>query len=193
MFKDTSKMMTWYIWMVTYLRRNVTIVRGTSYHLLGSWISQDSKIRFWVQVKSYISNYNLANRNILASYVSCLNAMAYDTYPPYLAQILGYVVTCGVKMMWLCHGWGWQPPQTASHFYIKHIQHVWAHWYAVHWHRVAAQTVIPTWLGSDFGVLGTCCDYVMVDADRHLKLLPTSILDIYKVMEHIDMLSIGIE
>jgi hypothetical protein len=33
----------------------------------------------------------------------------------------------------------------------------------------------------------------MVDADSHLKLLPTSILDIYKVFEHIDMLSIGIQ
>ena len=33
----------------------------------------------------------------------------------------------------------------------------------------------------------------MVDADGHLKLLPTSILDIYKVIEHIDMLSMGIQ
>ncbi len=32
----------------------------------------------------------------------------------------------------------------------------------------------------------------MVEADIHLKLLPTSILDIYKVFEHIDMPSIGI-
>ena len=33
----------------------------------------------------------------------------------------------------------------------------------------------------------------MVEADIHLKLLPTSILHIYKVFEHIDMLSIGIQ
>jgi hypothetical protein len=32
----------------------------------------------------------------------------------------------------------------------------------------------------------------MVEADSHLKLHPTSILDIYKVLEHIDMLSISI-
>ena len=32
----------------------------------------------------------------------------------------------------------------------------------------------------------------MVEADSHLKLLPTSMVDIYKVFEHIDMLSIGI-
>jgi hypothetical protein len=32
----------------------------------------------------------------------------------------------------------------------------------------------------------------MVEADSHLKLLPASIVDIYKVFEHIDMLSMGI-
>ncbi len=32
----------------------------------------------------------------------------------------------------------------------------------------------------------------MFEADSHLKLLPTSILDIYKVFEHINTLSIGI-
>jgi hypothetical protein len=31
----------------------------------------------------------------------------------------------------------------------------------------------------------------MVEADSHLKLLPTFILDMYKVFEHIHMLSIG--
>jgi hypothetical protein len=32
----------------------------------------------------------------------------------------------------------------------------------------------------------------MVVADSHLKLLPISILNIYRVFEHIHMLSIGI-
>ena len=32
----------------------------------------------------------------------------------------------------------------------------------------------------------------MVEADSHFKLLPTSILGIYKVFEHIDMQHIGI-
>jgi hypothetical protein len=31
----------------------------------------------------------------------------------------------------------------------------------------------------------------MVEADSHLKLLPTSMSIIYKVFEHIDMLSVG--
>ena len=33
----------------------------------------------------------------------------------------------------------------------------------------------------------------MVEADSHLKLLPSFILNIYKEFEHIDMLSIGIQ
>ncbi len=33
----------------------------------------------------------------------------------------------------------------------------------------------------------------MFEADSHLKLLFTSILDMYKVFEHINMLSIGIQ
>ncbi len=53
-------------------------------------------------------------------------------YPHYLGQILGFGVTCGVKMMRLCHGWGWQSPQTASHLHIRHIRGVWTQWYAVH-------------------------------------------------------------
>ncbi len=79
--QDMSKIMTWYVWMVTYLRRNVTIVHGVSYHLLGSQISRDLKIQFWLQVKSYISNRQFSKSLHLASYVSCLNAMAYDTCP----------------------------------------------------------------------------------------------------------------
>jgi hypothetical protein len=59
-------------------------------------------------------------------------------------------------------------------------------------------TVIPTlllgsyFLGSGSLVESKLCNYIMVEADSHLKLLPTSILDIYKVFELNDMLSIGI-
>ncbi len=67
MFKDMSKIMMWYIWMVTHLRKNVTIVRGTSYHLLWSQISQDSKIRVQIQVNLTSVIGDLANYNILAS------------------------------------------------------------------------------------------------------------------------------
>ncbi len=74
-----SKITTWYVETVTYLRGNVTIVRGTSYHLLGSQISWDLKIRFQFQVESYISDWGFSESRHLASYVSCHIDMAYDT------------------------------------------------------------------------------------------------------------------
>jgi hypothetical protein len=33
----------------------------------------------------------------------------------------------------------------------------------------------------------------MVDADSHIKLFPTSTLDVHTVFEHIDIMSIGIQ
>jgi len=37
------------------------------------------------------------------------------------------------------------------------------------------------------------CHYLMVEVAIQIKLLPPSILDIYKVFMHIDMLSVGIQ
>ncbi len=115
---------------------------------------------------------------------------------PYLPQILGFRVTCGVK--W-CHYVMVEAYShlNASHIHIRHIQSVWAHWYTVHGHAESALHCYthPTWLrfwGSGSLVESKWCHYVMVEADSHFKLLPPSILNIYKVFEHIDMLSIGI-
>jgi hypothetical protein len=142
-----------------------------------------------------------ANTTCLSTLICC--PLAYSSsltqlYPHYLDQILRFWVTCGGKMISLCHGWGWGPPQTASHIHIKHIKSVWAHWYAFHWHTVTAlhSFTHPTWLILwDSGSLAEAkwCHYVMVEADSHLKLLPTSKLHIYNEFEHIDMLSIGIQ
>jgi hypothetical protein len=73
-----SKIMTWHVKKVTILRRNVPVVCGVSYHLLRYQISQDSKIRFRLQVESYISNWLFSKSWLLASYVSRHKAMAYD-------------------------------------------------------------------------------------------------------------------
>ncbi len=57
-------------------------------------------------------------------------------------------------------------------------------------------TVIPTLFVSDVRFWVTCVVKIMslhhVEADSHLKLLPSFISDKYKVLEHIDMLSLGI-
>ena len=62
------------------------------------------------------------------------------THPTYLGQILVLVfwVTGGVKMMSLYHSWGWQPTQTDVSFHISYLHSVWAHWYVVRMHTVAA-------------------------------------------------------
>jgi len=121
---------------------------------------------------------------------------ALHSYPPYLAQILGFWVNFGVEMMSLRHSWDWQLPQTASRIYIWHIQSV-ADWYAVHRHKVVALHSYPPYLAQIWGLWFTYGEskwshYVMVEADSHLKLLLASMLTIYKLFEHIDMLSIGI-
>ena len=146
------------------------------------------------------SPIHIRHNKCLSTLICCpwayINSLT-QLYPPYLALILWFCVTCGVDMMWLCHGWGWQPPQTASHIHISHIQRVWAHWYTIHWHTAAAlhSYTHPTWVwlwGSGFcGVTMMSLCYCW-GSDIHLILLLTSILDIYKVFEHIDMLSIGI-
>jgi hypothetical protein len=118
-------------------------------------------------------------------------------YPPYfLAQILKLWVT-GISKWY-----DYVLVEADSHLKllptsIRHIQSFWAHWYAIHGHTVSAlhSYTHPAWLrfwGSGPLVESKWCNYVMVEADSHLKLLPTSILDMHKVFEHIDMLSIGI-
>ena len=119
-------------------------------------------------------------------------------YPPYLAKILGFWVTCLAEMMPLRHGWGWKPPQTTSPIHIRHIQSVWAHWCVVQRYTVAAlwSSTHPTWLrfwGSGSHVEPKWFHYVMVEADSHLKQLLPSTLDIYKVFECIDVLFKGIQ
>jgi hypothetical protein len=67
-----------------------------------------------------------------------------------LAALNNYTHLCGVEMMSLRHGWGWQSPQNASCIHIRALQSVWAHWYAVYGHTVADlhSYTHPTWLRS---------------------------------------------
>ena len=105
-------------------------------------------------------------------------------------------VTCRVK---LCHYimveaailFKLLPPS------ILDIKSVWAHWYAVYRHMVAALLSYPAYLAQISVIWVTCgvkwCHYAMVMTALWFKMLPPSILDIYKVFEHIDidMLSIA--
>ncbi len=66
--------------------------------------------------------------------VAALHSYTHPIWPRFWA----IWVTCWVKIMPLHHGWGWQPPQTASHIHIRNINCVWAHAYAVHRHTISA-------------------------------------------------------
>ncbi len=107
----------------------------------------------------------------------------------YLGHILGFWVTCGVIMMLLHQSWGWEPTQTASHIHISHIPNIWAPWYAFHGHMAVASnsythtTRVRFWCSGSL-VESKWCHYIMVEADRQLKLFPTCILDIYKEFEN---------
>ncbi len=105
-------------------------------------------------------------------------------------------VTYGVEMMSLHHSWGSYRPQIASCIHIRYIQSVWANWYAVHRHKVAALHSYPPYLAQIWGLWVTCGVKTMRLCHcwgwQPPQTASRSILDIYKVFEHIDMLSIGI-
>ncbi len=141
-------------------------------------------VRLWLKI--FINNRLICESRHLASYVSCHNAVAYDRF----------WVICVVKMMPLRHGWGLQPPQPASGILIRHIQSVWAYWTAILGHMAWALNSFThtTWVrfwSSGSLVESKWCRYVIFEAYCHLKLLPTSTLYIYNVIEHIDMLFLG--
>ncbi len=69
------------------------------------------------------------------------------------------------------------PPQIASHIHIRHILsgwHIGAHLYCYTRMAPYFELLHHLWSGNN---------YIMVEADIHLRLLPTSTLDISKVVE----------
>jgi hypothetical protein len=86
-------------------------------------------------------------------------------------------------------------PTSMSYVY-KVFQHLDTLWMGICVRSYPYTVTHPTWLifcGAVSLVESTWCDYVMVEADSHLKLIPSSILHIYKVFKLLDMLSIGIQ
>ena len=97
--------------------------------------------------------------------------------------------TCGVKMMSLCHIWGWYLPQTTAYIHIGHIKSVWAINMMSQWHMGAPSCSCrySSQVGPRFGKRASLvewewCHSVMVETNIQLILLHTFILDIYKVL-----------
>jgi hypothetical protein len=99
---------------------------------------------------SILDIYKVFNKLIDILSIEAYSSSPTQLYPLYLSLIMGFWVTCGVKMMSLRHCRGWQSRQTASciHLYLRHIRGVWAHWHAAHRHSVAAlhSYTHTTWL-----------------------------------------------
>ena len=86
------------------------------------------------------------------------------------------------------HSWGWYSPQIASYIHIRHIQRVWAIGMLSQGHMRAPLYCYTSQVASRFGKPGSPDEWkwyhnIMVEADIHLRLRHTSILDIYKVFE----------
>jgi hypothetical protein len=107
---------------------------------------------------------------------------------PSCPQIWGFRFTWGAEMMPQCHVWGWYPPQTASYIHLRRIQSVWAIGMLSQGHMGAPLYPYTGQVAPRFGKSGSLeewkwCHNIMFEADIHLRLLHTSILDIYKVFE----------
>ncbi len=133
------------------------------------------------QTASHILNRHL---NVFEVLFCSLKGILVHPYTVTLAKLAPYFGLLGhlrVEMMPLRHGWGWYPPQTGSHIHSSHIQHVWAIGIGMLSHRhmgaplyhYTGQVGPRFWIGSL--VDWKWCHYVMVEADIHLRLLPTSI------------------
>ena len=100
---------------------------------------------------------------------------------PSLPQIWELWVSYGLEMMSLRHGWGWHPPQIASHIHIRYIQSVLAigmlsqgHIGSPSLYHFTAQA------GPIFGNSGSLEEWkwlhcIMFEADIHLRPLCTSV------------------
>ncbi len=97
-----------------------------------------------------------------------------------------------------CHGSGYKPPLTASHTHIGCTETVWAPSYAVDGHMGAPLHCYTCAGGGQMlenwgKVKPKWWCGVMVEAVNHHWLHLTSILDVYKVIEHLHMLWIGMD
>ncbi len=186
---------SWWYTLQTYLRMDsVRTIKNDGF--LRLIVLTIVKVKITSSNKEIYIVYNLTYQNWLEN----------STYTSYYGEITfrfhvlsSHSVVLGHlwrEMMSLHHGWGWQPPQTAFRIRIRHIQSFWAHSYAVHGHKVASIHRYPHYFAQ---ILGFCvtCGVKMMSLHHGLGWQPPQttshihIRNIYKVFEHIHMLSMG--
>jgi hypothetical protein len=130
---------------------------------------------------------------VIEPLVCCLKAIwlhPNTVTPAKLAPDLGRQGHLWSKNDAITSWWGWYPPQTASYIHIRHIQSVWAIGMLSQGHLFAPSYRCTGQIGPGSGKSGSLggwkwCQNILVEAEIHLRLLHTSILDIYKVFEQL--------
>ncbi len=100
-------------------------------------------------------------------------------------------------MMQFHHNWGSHLPQTASHIHIRHIKRVWGIGVPSQGHMDASLYRSNSQVGNRFWNFWSFVEwkqwnFIIVEADIHIRLYPTSMLDMYKVFEVLVCCFIGI-
>ena len=91
---------------------------GSDFGVLGHLWSQNDVDTSWLRLTATSNCFPhpyYTYTKCLSTFICCAlttSSSLTQLYPSYLDQILGFWVTCGVKMMSLRQGWGWGPPQT---------------------------------------------------------------------------------
>jgi hypothetical protein len=163
------------------------------YDIVWSWLRLQTPIYciphpYWMYTKHFstLRCYGWAYGYTLMLYYMCRWGWIWGK--------MGYGRAC---MMLRCHGWGCVPPKTASHIHIGCIKSVWTPWDAVDGHMDMRLCRITCAGGGEFGgkwgmtkPVWYCM--IMVEAANPHWLHPTSMLDVWKVFEHLEMLWMGI-
>jgi len=130
-----------------------------SFHCGWEWKSPQTALKIHIRhIQSVWAHWYAVQKYTVAA----LHSYTHTTWPR--LRFLGSRSLCGVRMMCLRHGWGWQPPQAASPTYVRHMQSVWAHQYAVCHHMVAVlhSYTHTTWPRLRFLGSGSLCGIRMM-------------------------------
>ena len=101
--------------------------------ILGIWVTCGVKTMSlhhgwgWQPTQTAVSIHIRHMENVSAHWYAVhrhMVAALTHLYSHYFTQIFGFWVTCGVKMMSLHFGWGWQSPQTAFCYTYTHITYL---------------------------------------------------------------------
>ena len=123
------------IWVHPY---TVTLVKFTQdLGIQGHLWSENDAIASWLRLISTSDHFKHVYYiyKVFEPLVCCIKDIWVHPCAVTPAKLAPYIWTfsftcCQVKIMSLCHFWGWYPPQTTSYIHIRYTTCL-SHWYAV--------------------------------------------------------------